>query len=73
MRTKLGLGTALDFGMASHQFQESVSENGEVVGVRCTRCGQIALFQNGRIPAEIEAQKCPEAIRDDVSPTDTGR
>jgi len=55
--------------MAKHQFEQSVTENDVVVGMRCTRCGQIALFQNGRIPADIEAQKCPEARGDDVNQT----
>lgn len=44
--------------MAKHNFEQSVTEDGGIVGARCTQCGQIALFENGRIPDEIQTQEC---------------
>jgi hypothetical protein len=50
--------------MARHKFEQGMTENGYMVGVRCTRCGQVVPFENGKIPEDIAAQECP---REDFS------
>jgi uncharacterized OB-fold protein len=45
--------------MVKHKFEQSVDEGGQLVGVRCTRCGVIVLFENGRIPDDLQKQDCP--------------
>lgn len=44
--------------MAKHRFFIAVMENGVMVGAKCTRCGQIALFENGQMPEEVLEQDC---------------
>ncbi len=44
--------------MAKHDFSTSVTEGGTVVGAQCVRCSQIVLFENGKVPADISAEKC---------------
>lgn len=45
--------------MAKHKFIIGVSENDVVVGSQCARCGQIVLFENGKVPDDVNAQDCP--------------
>jgi hypothetical protein len=47
--------------MAKHRFVIGVSEGENVVGTQCARCGQIVLFENGRVPDDIAAQECPQS------------
>jgi hypothetical protein len=44
--------------MAKHKFMVGVNENGVNVGAQCIRCGQIALYENGKVPDDIAAQEC---------------
>jgi hypothetical protein len=48
--------------MAKHKFNISVNENGASVGAQCVHCGQIVLFENGRVLDDISAQEC---VRED--------
>ena len=43
--------------MAKHKLINGVTANGNIA--QCARCGQIALFENGKIPDDIAAQECP--------------
>ena len=45
-------------GIAKHKFIIGLYGNEIVVGSQCARCGQIALFEGGRIPDDIAAQEC---------------
>jgi hypothetical protein len=53
--------------MAKHKFLIGVSENGTLVGAQCSRCSQIALHVNGKVPDDIREQECPAAKREDFS------
>jgi hypothetical protein len=45
--------------MAKHKFMVAVNdERGVTVGAQCIRCGQIALYENDRVPDDINAQEC---------------
>jgi hypothetical protein len=44
--------------MAKHNFAVAVNEGGVTVGAQCIRCGQIALYENGRVPEDISTQDC---------------
>lgn len=44
--------------MAKHNFLVGVHENGAIVGAQCVRCGQIALYENGKVPEDIATQEC---------------
>jgi hypothetical protein len=45
--------------MAKHKFMVALNdERGAVIGAQCIRCGQIALYENGRVPDDITAQDC---------------
>jgi hypothetical protein len=46
--------------MRKHSFQLVVIDKGRLVGEQRVRCGQIALFEKGKIPAEFKSQKCPQ-------------
>jgi len=50
--------------MTKHRFEQSVLEDERIAGARCTRCGQIALYENGKIPDDIQHQDC---CREDVN------
>ena len=45
-------------GMAKHKFMVAVNEGGTTVGAQCMRCGQIALYENGKVPDDISEQEC---------------
>jgi NAD-dependent SIR2 family protein deacetylase len=49
--------------MAGHKFEQGITEKGEIAGVRCTHCGIVAPFQDGKIPDELRTQECPECAR----------
>ena len=44
--------------MAKHRSFIAVMENDVMVGARCTRCGQVALFENGQMPEDVLEQDC---------------
>jgi len=44
--------------MAKHNFIVGFFENGIVVGAQCAKCGQIALYENGKVPDDIREQDC---------------
>ena len=44
--------------LAKHRFFIAVMENEVMVGARCTRCGQVALFENGQMPEDVLEQDC---------------
>ena len=44
--------------MAKHKFLVGMYENGVVVGAQCVRCGVMALYVNGKVPDDIQAQEC---------------
>jgi hypothetical protein len=53
--------------MGKHYFVIGMfGEDGTVAGAQCSRCSQIVLFENGKIPEDIREQKCP-AKREDVN------
>ena len=39
-------------------------EAGNIAGAQCVRCGQIVLFENGKIPDDMAAQECRKADED---------
>ena len=43
--------------MAKHKFINGVTAYGRIA--QCVRCGQIVLFENGKIPDDTVAQECP--------------
>ncbi|HXM08675.1 MAG TPA: hypothetical protein VN946_01860 [Terriglobales bacterium] len=44
--------------MGKHKFLVGMFENGVVVGARCTECGVMALYENGKVPDDIRSQEC---------------
>jgi hypothetical protein len=46
--------------MSKHRFSIPVADKaGNVVGVRCNRCGKIVEFENhGQIPSDVLAEEC---------------
>lgn len=44
--------------IAKHRFYIAVMEDGVMVGARCTRCGQAALFEGGQLAEEVLEQDC---------------
>jgi hypothetical protein len=44
--------------MAKHNFMVAVNEGDATVGAQCIRCGQIALYENGKVPDDIREQEC---------------
>jgi hypothetical protein len=55
--TSLGLWETVD--MAKHEFKLGVvNSKGAVVGARCIRCGKAVVYENGKIPKEIQSQAC---------------
>lgn len=43
--------------MAKHKFIRGVTATGDIA--QCARCGQIILFEIGKVPDYIAAQECP--------------
>ena len=33
-------------------------EHRTIVGAQCIRCGRIAMYENGKVPDDIQAQEC---------------
>lgn len=51
--------------MAKHRFFIAVMENGKMVGARCTRCGQVTLFENGQMSEDVLEQDCTPRSTED--------
>lgn len=56
--------------MAKHQFLVGMNDDkGNLAGAQCVSCGQIALYVNGKIPADIYNQECRRKSRKDMNQT----
>ena|ERR1700685_3959031 len=64
VHSMLRVTPAMEAGLTDHVWTldelmlQAKNESGAVVGVRCISCGTIALYEDGKVPDDILAQKC---------------
>lgn len=47
--------------MAKHSFVVGVFDGPLLIGAKCAHCHRIVLYENDKVPEDIEEEECPAA------------